>query len=87
MAERLSTSDKLDIILQDLAVIKVAVKKVDEHEETLNGNGKAGLKTEVELLKQFQKGAVTAAIILGGALVTETGALAYAMLTHQFKFP
>ena len=77
------TNEKRDEMLTEIhTAVSIMSTKVKSHEEDLYGNGKAGIKMDVDRLKRFNKGECW----LGGmVLVTVLGILAKFIHFHVTK--
>lgn len=89
-----SKDDRIDEILKLVQQIsldnasrdaeqKRIVADVLSHKLAIEGNGKPGLKMDVEILKDSQRRTNILAMVLGTFLVTEVGGLLWAILTHS----
>ena len=68
-------------------VIKQLVASDKRNTETLNGNGKPGLKTQVELMAASLNSLVAWNRIIGGIAGAQVVGLLFLILTHQIEFP
>jgi hypothetical protein len=89
---------KLDLVLEKLTTIEITIatqtartnsieKIVENHTNAIEGDGKPGMKTDIEVLKLSDSRQNTFIGLVGGASLVEILSIIGGLLTHSIHIP